>query len=153
MNTKNEKIPKQDAEFNIYQQDIRAYLMEPSPVNENVHKPAKVLAPAGHEDEMPEENDFPKGRIIVPNWERLGLTPLEMDSINFRGRDWEEVYPLTNERHTRTPALIEEKNFIKRGFESYIRPILGRMDKSPNITIEDRNALHLPERNASPTRR
>ena len=133
MSNKNLRIPTRDSEFNIYQQEVRNYLNADSVQSATGNSPVSPLP--------------------LFNWERLGITPQEMENINFLGKDWENFYPHTMERHTRTPALVEEKNSIKTEFDYFIRPVLGRIEKSPNITPADRNALHLPKHDTVATRR
>lgn len=144
MSNKNLRIPTRDSEFNIYQEEVRNYL--------NADSVQSAAAQKGSPGGNPDGNS---SVALLPlfNWERLRITPEEMENINFLGRDWENFYPLTKERHTRTPAVVEEKNSIKTEFDYFIRPVLGRIEKSPIITSTDRNALHLPKRDTVATRR
>lgn len=133
------RIPTRDSEFNIYQRDVRIYLNAPTGT-----PPVPIPPSEGSSGGIPGFSP-PVG---VPKYVVLGVLPAEMAMVNSLGSEWDIVYPLSKEKNTRTPALVETKTDIKTRFESIFHPLLDRMDASPAITIEDRNALHLPLRHA-----
>jgi len=87
------------------------------------------------------------------NGARLGLIPEEITSWSDYNTAWIGIYPTYTNPATRTRAIKDQKNLIKKNFITFAAPLLTRMGASTAITTTDRNTLNLPERDASPTRR
>ena len=89
----------------------------------------------------------------VPHYERLGLTDAQKDAWVVFHNNWVTTYDLWSNKATRTSTLTKEKNKIKKDFIAFAEQPLLTISGSENITLEDREALNLPERDRQPTAR
>ena len=121
MSHKPKRIPTQDSEWNGYQQGVYNYL--------------NGLSPDG----------------VTPNWQRLGVTVTEQGTLYTYTVNWSTVYPKTLDRSQRTSALTEQKNDIREVYKAFLRELLNHIEESPNIIPDDRQTLHIFERDVHPT--
>ncbi|MCW5906675.1 MAG: hypothetical protein KIS94_02365 [Chitinophagales bacterium] len=85
--------------------------------------------------------------------ERLGLSPTEhtqwVDYLN----NWNLLYAQYSNPATRTQPITQAKNQLKADFAEFTRPLLKRIEGSPNLTLDDRGTFNLPEPDTTPTAR
>ncbi len=85
--------------------------------------------------------------------ETLGLSTAELDDwIDFRDT-WVPLFAKYNDPSQRTKTVTEDVNDTMDGFRLFAEPLLNRMSGSSALTNQDRDILHLPVRDKTPTRR
>lgn len=84
---------------------------------------------------------------------RLGLTTDEADEWHDYRQQWDDLYLLYGNPDTRTKTITENKNNLKADFADFARPLLKRIEGSPNLTTSDRSTFNLPAPDTTPTAR
>lgn len=94
---------------------------------------------------------------LVAHLARLGVSTDNRDALLALLGDpatddtWLSIYPLSQDSNTRTKTITKRKNDLRKAIEDELRVVYDDIPESALIT-EDRNTLHLPERDTEPTR-
>jgi hypothetical protein len=85
--------------------------------------------------------------------QRLGLTPEQTTAwLDFKTA-WQEVYTKHTNPLLRTPAVREEKEWVREAFMDFASPVLLAMSVHSALTEDDRLTFRLPKRDRTMTKR
>ena len=85
--------------------------------------------------------------------EVLGLSTAELDDWIAWRDDWEPLFAKYNDPSQRTTTVTKDVNDLMADFRLFAEPLLTRMSGSAALDNTDRDILHLPERDKTPTAR
>lgn len=83
----------------------------------------------------------------------LGITGPEMTDWETQKNNWNINWAKYVDLNQRTRTVTETKNNMKKDFIEFAGPLLTRVSVSPALTEADREALNIPERDSTITRR
>jgi len=85
--------------------------------------------------------------------ERLGLTAEQLAKWQDYRTVWKDLFATYTNRATRTKAVTNGKNKVRKEFIAFASPLLTAMSVHPALTASDRLTFHLAERDRIMTKR